>query len=66
MKKKSEVFCVFKKFKTFVEKKNGCNIKVMRSNRGDKIVSKEFEDIMYIMGLVNINSFIFSTTKWSN
>lgn len=46
LKKKSEVFCVFKKFKTFVEKKNGCNIKVMRSNRGDKIVSKEFEDIM--------------------
>lgn len=46
MKKKSEVFCVFKKFETFGKKKGSCNIKVMRSNRGDKIISKEFEDIM--------------------
>jgi transposase InsO family protein len=43
MKEKSEVFGIFKKFKTFVEKQSGKCIKVLRSDRGKEYNSHEFD-----------------------
>ncbi|KAJ3704843.1 hypothetical protein LUZ61_008548 [Rhynchospora tenuis] len=43
LKKKSEAFAVFKKFKVLVEKLNGIYIKALRSDRGCEYISKEFE-----------------------
>ena len=42
MRQKSEVFSVFKKFKSLVEKQSGCFIKTLRSDRGKEYTSKEF------------------------
>ncbi|KAK2976697.1 hypothetical protein RJ640_013953 [Escallonia rubra] len=43
LKKKSEVFSNFKRFKALVEKHNGYQSKAMRSDRGRKFISKEFK-----------------------
>nr|KYP33156.1 Retrovirus-related Pol polyprotein from transposon TNT 1-94 [Cajanus cajan] len=43
IKAKSEVFGIFKKFKTLVEKQSGKQIKVLRSNRGKEYTSHEFD-----------------------
>ena len=37
------MFNIFKKFKVFVEKQIGYCIKMMRSDRGKKYTSKEFD-----------------------
>nr|KYP41863.1 Retrovirus-related Pol polyprotein from transposon TNT 1-94 [Cajanus cajan]KYP41870.1 Retrovirus-related Pol polyprotein from transposon TNT 1-94 [Cajanus cajan] len=42
IKAKSEVFGIFKKFKTLVEKQSGKQIKVLRSDRGKEYTSREF------------------------
>ncbi|RVW83943.1 Retrovirus-related Pol polyprotein from transposon RE1 [Vitis vinifera] len=42
MKQKSEVFSIFKKFKSFVEKQSGCYIKTLRSDRGMECTSSQF------------------------
>ncbi|RVW33419.1 Retrovirus-related Pol polyprotein from transposon TNT 1-94 [Vitis vinifera] len=42
MKQKSEVFSIFKKFKSFVEKQSGCYIKTLRSDRGMEYTSSQF------------------------
>ena len=42
-KEKHEVFSVFKKFKAVDEKESDHNIKTMKSDRGGKFSSKEFE-----------------------
>ena len=44
LKEKSEVFDVFKKFKAFVEKQSGFNIKAMRFDRSGEFTSKEFKE----------------------
>ena len=44
LKKKSEAFATFKKFKALVEKQKGCNIKTIRSDRGGEYTSREFEE----------------------
>ena len=44
LKQKSEVFEVFKNFKVVVEKESGLEIKSMRSDRGEKFTSKEFQE----------------------
>ena len=44
LKEKLEVFNAFKKFKVLVEKQSGYYIKAMRSDRGGKFTSKEFQD----------------------
>ena len=44
VKEKSEVFGVFKRFKTFVERESGYYIKALRSDRGREFTSKEFRD----------------------
>ena len=42
MRERSEVFTIFKKFKNLVENQSGRQIKVLRSDRGMKYTSKEF------------------------
>lgn len=42
LKKKSEAFEHFKKFKAFVEKQSDCHIKTLRTDRGGEFVSEEF------------------------
>ena len=44
LKEKSEWFATFKKFKALVEKKKGCNIKTIRSDRGGQYTGREFEE----------------------
>jgi len=44
LKKKSEVFTTFKKFKAVVEKESGRQIKAMRTDRGGEFTSKEFQE----------------------
>ncbi|GKA41572.1 retrovirus-related pol polyprotein from transposon TNT 1-94, partial [Tanacetum coccineum] len=41
-KEKSQAFEAFKKFKAMVEKEKGLNMKSMRSDRGEELLSKEF------------------------
>ena len=41
---KSEAFTIFQRFKTLVEKEAGMQIKALRTNRGGKYKSQEFED----------------------
>ena len=43
LKAKSEVFGIFKKFKAFVEKQSGKQIKVLRSDSGKEYTSCEFD-----------------------
>ncbi|KAK2985060.1 hypothetical protein RJ640_022938 [Escallonia rubra] len=45
LKKKSEVFSTFKRFKAIVEKQSGYQIKAMRSDRGGEFISKEFKAV---------------------
>ena len=47
MRQKSEVFTIFRKFKSFVEKQSGYFIKKLRSDRGKEYTSKEF-DIFFV------------------
>ncbi|CAL2254986.1 unnamed protein product [Prunus armeniaca] len=42
LRERSEVFNIFKKFKTHVEKQSGHYIKALRSDRGKEYTSKEF------------------------
>lgn len=41
-RERSEVFSIFRKFKNYIENQSGCRIKVLRSNRGTKYNSREF------------------------
>ena len=43
MKKKSEAFASFKKYKAWAENQTGCAIKVLR-DKGGEYMSKEFDD----------------------
>ena len=51
LKEKSEVFSAFKKFKVFVEKQSGYQIKAVRSDRGREFMSKEFESYCEEQGI---------------
>jgi hypothetical protein len=42
MRQKTDVFVIFKKFKTFVEKQSGRFIKMLRSDRGKEYTLNEF------------------------
>ena len=44
LKRKSEVFSIFKEFKAFVEKQSGYYIKTLRSNQGREYTSDVFEN----------------------
>ena len=43
MRKKSEVFNVFKKFKALAEAQSGCKLQKLRSDRGKEYTSSEFD-----------------------
>ncbi|RVW71220.1 Retrovirus-related Pol polyprotein from transposon TNT 1-94 [Vitis vinifera] len=50
MKQKSEVFSIFKKFKSFVEKQSGCYIKTLRSDKGMEYTSSQFVNtVVYLL-----------------
>ncbi|KAL4379170.1 hypothetical protein GQ457_02G022950 [Hibiscus cannabinus] len=51
VKDKSEVFSVFKKFKSSIEKQSGNAVKVLRTDRGGEFVSTEFDNFCEEMGL---------------
>jgi hypothetical protein len=44
MKKKSEAFSCFKKFKAWAEKQTGCVVKVLREDKGGEYIGREFDD----------------------
>ncbi|KAL4334611.1 hypothetical protein GQ457_07G011520 [Hibiscus cannabinus] len=51
VKDKSEVFSVFKKFKSSIEKQSGNAVKVLRTDRGGEFVSTEFDNFCEEMGI---------------
>ncbi|KAD7478319.1 hypothetical protein E3N88_01455 [Mikania micrantha] len=51
MKRKSESFSLFKKFKAKVEKESGWFIKTLRTDRGGEFLSKEFNEFCETHGI---------------
>ncbi|KAL4312227.1 hypothetical protein GQ457_01G011000 [Hibiscus cannabinus] len=51
VKGKLEVFLVFKKFKSSIEKQSGNAVKVLRTDRGGEFVSTEFDNFCEEMGI---------------
>ena len=51
MKQKSKAFGAFKKFKIFVEKQGGHEIKALRSDRGGEFTSNEFKEFYEANGI---------------
>ena len=54
LKKKADVFNVFKQFKTMVEKKTGKSIKGLRTDNGGEFTSLEFKIFVRMKGLLDI------------
>jgi len=53
IKRKNEVFSVFKKFKSLVERQSGSKIKVLRSDGGGEYAAPEFSDFCEKEGIVH-------------
>lgn len=53
LKRKSEVFEIFKEFKTLVERQSGCYIKVLRSDQGGEFTSDLFENFCKEHGIIH-------------
>lgn len=51
LKEKLKIFATFKRFKAFVEKQKGCNIKTICSDRRGEYISREFEEHCRIKGI---------------
>ena len=51
MKEKSEVFCIFKRFKQLVEKQVDKQIKILRTNNGGEFALREFNSFCEIEGI---------------
>ena len=54
MKKKSETFSYFKKFKAWAENQTGCTIKALREDKGGEYMSREFDDFCAEHGIVEV------------
>ena len=71
MKNKSNVFVIFKKWKTLVENKTNQNIKCLRSNNGGEYINSNFRDNC-VLNVINMVNTIFRTpqengvAKWMN
>ena len=52
VKEKLEVFSIFKKFKSSIEKQSGNAIKVLRTDRGGEFISTEFDNFCEKMGIL--------------
>ncbi|KAK2359039.1 hypothetical protein QL285_096166 [Trifolium repens] len=53
IKRKSEVFDIFKKFKAMVEKQSDHKLKVLRTDGGGEYLSKEFTEFCEVEGIVH-------------
>ena len=53
IKRKSEVFAVFQKFKAYAEKQSGATLKILRTDGGGEYTSKEFEVFCESKGIVH-------------
>ncbi|GMJ02182.1 hypothetical protein HRI_003887400 [Hibiscus trionum] len=51
VKEKSEVFSIFRKFKSSIEKQSGNAVKVLRTDRGGEFMSREFDSFCEEMGI---------------
>ena len=51
MKEKFQMFSIFKKFKSLVEKQSDCYIKKLKSDRGKKYTSNAFQEFSKDEGL---------------
>lgn len=51
MKQKSEVFELFKDFKSFVEKQTGCKVKILRTDNGKEFVNNQMEKFLKENGI---------------
>ena len=51
LKKKSEAFAAFKKFKGWAENITGKKIKIFRHDKGGEFISKEFEEYLAECGI---------------
>ena len=63
IKFKSEVFTIFKTFKTLVEKQSDMLIKCLRSNNGTEYTSNQFLEYCNSSGIVHQYT-IHTITKW--
>ena len=53
LKKKADVFNIFKQFKAKVEKRTGKSIKCLKTNNGGEFTSMEFEQYCKDVGIVD-------------
>ena len=60
LKKKADVFNVFKQFKTMVEKKTSKSIKCLRTDNGGEFTSLEFEKFCKDEGTVRHKTIVYT------
>lgn len=60
LKKKADVFNVFKQFKTMVENKTGKSIKCLRTDDGGEFTSLEFEQFCKDEGIVTHKAVVYT------
>ena len=61
LKKKFDVFNVFKQFKVMVEKRTGKSIKCLRTDNGGESTSIEFEQYCKDEGIIRHKTVVYTT-----